>query len=385
MPKSSFAKSDPVPLRVRIPPPETTLVQDKGLHLRSVSAELVRTISSTAPFSVSTILCRTGKSCRFSSARPLSLRLTLPPRLEDEVGCEAITQDTIFHSISFFVRLTVTVTGRDPSDRQDFVLNSPIGIMPDMYRTRASQKQKEAVQETLEIEYLETVPTYHESEEGNGGGIGPSTSSRRPEYIRTAATEAGWSYDSDEEPEFDGYEESAALEADAMAQPPPAISDDVSPPVLTSPAHLDSIDAATATAANSVPIARQNTGSSAECESEQPLAAAAAAQQHLSRPPSPRAHPAVANTVMLAALDNSAIDLNTGVASVLSDASSPSSNADSSGVSSDVHPAEMGESEAPPPSYRDGGGNGVHNGSLELPLMMHVQTSPATGPPPYSL
>lgn len=356
IPKSRFRKSEPIPLRVRIPPPETTLVADKGLHLRSVSAELVRTINSSLPSSTSTVLCRTGKSARFSSGRPLSLRLTLPPRLEDEVGCEAITQTTIFHSIAFFIRLTVTITGRDPSDRQDFVLNTPVGIMPDQYRTRASEKQREAVQESLEIEYLESVPTYHESE-------GPS-SSRRPEYIRTAATEAGWSYDSDEEPEYDGYEESSALEADAMAHPPPAISEDVSPPVLSPDQHR----ATQVVRTFAEPVSLSTAAAAAEGAPF--ILGTVSAPQRLPLPPSPELRPAGGMPG-----SNTNVDLEGNP--LLSDDSTSSDDSHAEAAAARV------EAEAPPPSYRDDGSNGTDN--LMLPLMMHVSNAPSAGPPPYSL
>lgn len=352
MPKNRYRKSEPIPLRVRIPPPDSTLVQDKGLHLRSVSAELVRTITSASNTSTA-VLCRTGKSCRFSADRQLSLRLTLPPRLHEDVGCESITQETIFHNIAFFVRLTVALTGRDPSDRQDLTFDTSVGIMPDLYSTRASEKQKEALDEALDSQHhFDLVPSYVEIE-------GPSTSRRRPEYVRMAAAEAGWSYDSDEEPEHDGYEESAALEADAMAHPPPAISDDVSPPVLSPSASLMDSVARSFIESNPANSTEQLAGNSNYPElppQQRPL------------PPSPPRPPLV-----LPAINGIEI-----IDSATLSAEESSSNGDS------VESVEGGVDEhgAPPPSYRD---DGNQSNSLMIPMMLHMSSSPAAGPPPYSL
>lgn len=374
MPKCRFRKSEPIPLRVRIPPPESSLVQDKGLHLRSVTAELVRTISSTANVSKVATICRTGKSCRFSSNRPLSLRLTLPPRFEEDVGCEAITQDTIFHSISFSVKLTIAMSGRTPSDRHDFTLIMPVGVMPDLYtRAKTSEKQREAT--AFLTDYLEQVPTYRESEGPSSSSAAaaagalyeaPTGSTPAPD-LQAAAAEAGWSYDSDEEPEYDGFEETSALEADSLEQPPPAISEDVSPPNLS--LEGTSMDAHHPSSQPSIVVSRSN-------QSGQPFvfdpAIIDAAPQELPLPPSPprttpvQPHPA-------AALVEAAFAAEDG----------SSSEGGSAGRHVDhlQSAVQEGEADPPPPSYRDG--NAANE--MVVPMMLHMPVSPAAGPPPYSM
>lgn len=168
--RTVFRRSEPIELLVRIDVPSAEAVQELGLRLRTVSAELVRTItlgevgadegqssseeellgngkartseqdsvkvceteeiehvqapSSTPPPHV-TILTRSGKSARFSPTRPIVIRLLLHP--PSTSCCESVTQvssqsrqadhshhadpsttqSTILHNITFSVRVTV--------------------------------------------------------------------------------------------------------------------------------------------------------------------------------------------------------------------------------------------------------------------------------------
>lgn len=127
-----FRRSEPIELLVRIEVPSAKAVQEDGLRLRTVSAELVRKVlvggtesedelvgagegeesrvngksvevASTSdeieeiaptllpqPPAHLTVLARSGKSCRFSPTRPVVIRLLLHhPAV---ISCESITQ-----------------------------------------------------------------------------------------------------------------------------------------------------------------------------------------------------------------------------------------------------------------------------------------------------
>jgi hypothetical protein len=222
--KTAFRRTEPIPVRVQIQPPTSSLVEEKGLQLRSVSLELVRTTTSLLlDQSYTSVLCRSGKSARFSPARPLNLYLAVPPRLDEDLSCESITQSTILHSLSFALRLTVAVSSREMSDRQDIVLEKAVVILPDLPRvtSRKSEKQKEA-EAHLTWDYRGAAPTYSES-------LGGSSSE--------GASPASGEWDAEEE--YDGFEESVSAEADAMVHAAPSIDADVSPPSLSPDApHL---------------------------------------------------------------------------------------------------------------------------------------------------
>ncbi|POV98393.1 hypothetical protein PSTT_14488 [Puccinia striiformis] len=69
--------------QIRIPPPVEQLINDKGLQLRSVRAELRKHICdrSHPENQVTAVLAISGKSCRFSSSRAVFLRLRLHSNL----------------------------------------------------------------------------------------------------------------------------------------------------------------------------------------------------------------------------------------------------------------------------------------------------------------
>lgn len=106
-PRIVFTRREPIGLVVRVEVPDSKRIGE-GLRLRTISAELVRTITATAVASSSqssatswevdgeadvqrrTVLAHSGKSARFSPSRPIIIRLVLHPPLEPT--CESISQ-----------------------------------------------------------------------------------------------------------------------------------------------------------------------------------------------------------------------------------------------------------------------------------------------------
>lgn len=224
--RTLFHRSEPIPVRIRIPPPDDDLIARKGLQLRSIEISLVRKISvpSTGQTSsTSSLRSRTGKSCRFSSARTLSLLLTLPPPSPEDFTCESISQSTILHDISFSLKLTISVTSSEPSDRTEVSYERGIGILPDLpenaYPGRKMEKRREADMENAyrESRGLPAIPRSNsQPQQGDQDSIEPAP--------------VAW-LDALQEEEYDGYEESTA--ADSIALPPPPIEEDISPPELS--------------------------------------------------------------------------------------------------------------------------------------------------------
>jgi hypothetical protein len=106
-PRTVFTRREPIGLVVRVEVPDSKRIGE-GLRLRTISAELVRTITATGVESSSqssattlesrreadvqrrTVLAHSGKSARFSPSRPIIIRLVLHPPLEPT--CESISQ-----------------------------------------------------------------------------------------------------------------------------------------------------------------------------------------------------------------------------------------------------------------------------------------------------
>jgi hypothetical protein len=68
-----------------------------------------------------TILHRSGKSCRYSAEQPVRLLFELPPltnitQLPGHDSCGEITQDTPYHSTSFFVKVIVGFVGQEQNE-----------------------------------------------------------------------------------------------------------------------------------------------------------------------------------------------------------------------------------------------------------------------------
>lgn len=121
LPRTVFRRSEPVEVVTRVEIPDAKAIAE-GLRLRTVSAELIRTIrvsgsgggdgrparrklddddevdevySSSRIYSTEaceqrTVLAHSGKSARFSPTRPIVIRLVLHPPAES--SCESITQ-----------------------------------------------------------------------------------------------------------------------------------------------------------------------------------------------------------------------------------------------------------------------------------------------------
>ncbi|GAA6058561.1 hypothetical protein JCM10212_007000 [Sporobolomyces blumeae] len=305
--RSTFEQGQAVELVAKIPVPSASVVGD-GLRLRTVSAELVRTIRVNPVLATSrsrnlddegahrhggedadrsvqkTVLAHSGKSARFSPARPIVIRLLLHPPAE--IPCESITQSTILHSVSFSVVVTIGLfklgssrtassssSGLPPASTAtslDAVLPLPVSIVPPSSRvaSRALDKQREAedgqprAQSPLPpppppLEGVEWPPPEHHIEAGDGGPV--------PTYVEYSADDPGipaaassssvpsvpalpgvsswnapaaqlfeeWSREQDrvrdDEEEYDGYEE-MSIPGQDEGPPPPAIDEDVSPP-----------------------------------------------------------------------------------------------------------------------------------------------------------
>lgn len=271
--KTSFRRSEVVGLVARIEVPSAKAVQHDNIRLRTISAELVRKFtltgdrpdrpqlsthgsatsrgkenaerswidqpeaSSSQPSPLETapsteqldtllanqpepaqemILSRSGKSCRFSPSRPVILKLLLHPPAQ--FACESITQSTIFHQISFEVRVTIGLVNSHTNRRQERLLSQTVTILPDWpaLSAVASDKQREVRAEAAEDEEGR-VPTYNESSSDLASSFAATT------YIGDMEPPPGW-----DQEEYDGYEELSA-EASSVPPPPP-IEEDVSPP-----------------------------------------------------------------------------------------------------------------------------------------------------------
>ncbi|GAA5834002.1 hypothetical protein JCM9279_004186 [Rhodotorula babjevae] len=181
LPRTSFRRSEPIELTTRIEVPDAKAVGE-GLRLRTVSAELVRTITGVAvspsraasadggdgdddgdgdgdeaaqdvePQVHRTVLAHSGKSARFSPSRPIIIRLVLHPPTEP--SCESITQSSILHTVSFAVVVTIGLVSARPSSSTrassplpDAVLAQDVVILPDSPPASRSDKQKEVDRE----------------------------------------------------------------------------------------------------------------------------------------------------------------------------------------------------------------------------------------------
>lgn len=240
LPKGVFRRREAIPIYIKIEVPPSSI----GLRLRNVNAELLRKIvvggtnaSPTKPIGTEeiqevvspprppeephlTVLARSGKTCRFSPSRPIIMRLLLHPPSTD-TSCESISQSSIFHEVSFFVKTTISLFSIDPTTPVSSpVITHSIQIVPDSPCTPPtirSEKEREVEQEE--------IPSYHES-------AGESSSSHNAVPGRAAS---GSSVPHEKEPqleeeeeEFDGYE---SFSTD-LVMPPPPIEEDVSPPTV---------------------------------------------------------------------------------------------------------------------------------------------------------
>lgn len=239
VPKSTFIAGEPIPVYVTVPPPPRQLVLEGGLRLRNVKTELLRIVevkgfddlqrelqnssqgpmerstdeindsplggpSSTAhhsavekpsePFTAAytTVMSRSGASCRFHTSNPIRLRFVLhqtsqstsPPDRPrslvegdyDVPQCVSITQATLLHNVSF--ALNVHTSFVDIASRTEtlYTISIPINIIPppaplpevEEWIDAAYQKKHDRPplrtvrQEDTEV----SAPLYHEGEAG---------------------------------------------------------------------------------------------------------------------------------------------------------------------------------------------------------------------------
>ncbi|POV95241.1 hypothetical protein PSHT_15774 [Puccinia striiformis] len=231
--------SKPLALPIRIPPPVEQLINDKGLQLRSVRAELRKHICdrSHPENQVTAVLAISGKSCRFSSSRAVFLRLRL-------------------HS-----NLSPTTRGRNIEEIG--VVNGEQGERLGEQQTAGILSQCETVSQTTNLFKVSFTPcstplvvpgkakeagtdeqfTYHDTTTTRDGGPGPAPrylETERSQDIQQASTSQlngldlqrigpTLDWQEEEEEEYDGYEcFSAMVGQDGPA--PPRIDEDESPP-----------------------------------------------------------------------------------------------------------------------------------------------------------
>ena len=244
IPKSTFVAGEPIPVYVTVPPPPRQLVLEGGLRLRNVKAELHRLIKvkrledmerglqnppqersadeiydsplegpssaalsstvekpsdpSPSPFTAAytTILSRSGASCRFHTSHPIRLRFILhqtspsasPPDrprslaegdyayVENDPHCVFITQTTLLHSISFLLNVHTSFVDTASRTETLYTIPIPITIIPppaplpeveEWVDTAYQKKHDRPPLRTVRHEDTEiSAPLYHEGEAG---------------------------------------------------------------------------------------------------------------------------------------------------------------------------------------------------------------------------
>ncbi|KDQ08462.1 hypothetical protein BOTBODRAFT_179818 [Botryobasidium botryosum FD-172 SS1] len=158
IPRATYTTGEPIPVYFTISTPDPSVVRE-GLRLRNIKAELVRDIKigtiadeeqekPDVPMAVededipehsenmmhSTVITRSGASCRFHPTRPIRLRLVLhPSNAESALG---ITQSTLLHQTNFYVQFDISffsTSGPTGSQVQSSISASstfPIVILP---------------------------------------------------------------------------------------------------------------------------------------------------------------------------------------------------------------------------------------------------------------
>lgn len=131
IPRDVYVTGEPIPIYFTIPIPDPSIFQD-GLRLRNIKVELIRVVqvgsiagkdnelpegiasgmdvdlSCARPGNAehTTVMTRSGTSCRFHPTRPVRVRLVLhPSNTESSLG---ITQSTLLHQISFFIQFDIS-------------------------------------------------------------------------------------------------------------------------------------------------------------------------------------------------------------------------------------------------------------------------------------
>ncbi|KZV63285.1 hypothetical protein PENSPDRAFT_657424 [Peniophora sp. CONT] len=189
LPRTSFFANEPVAVYVTVPPPPPDLVLERGLRLRNIKAELVRTVrvgtghelddydpeddeeqeqtgaplgvtldaagpsssAGTGPEVYRTVVSRSGALCRFHTSRPVRLRFVLQQSspapsptsnvhplpaetsanpLSSSTGCASVSQRTLMHSVSFRLRVLATFRHTRAHAERVAVLSVPIRMVP---------------------------------------------------------------------------------------------------------------------------------------------------------------------------------------------------------------------------------------------------------------
>jgi hypothetical protein len=186
VPRTIFRAGEPIPVYITVPSPSRQLMLSEGLRLRNVKTEIVRIMNikrvqddddsgaaldqstldlprQDGPSSVasnpsqekppiasgsiySTVISRSGASCRFHSSRPVRLRCILHQAspsaspvdyqrslpegdysgLDNDAQCISITQSTLLHSVSFL--LNVQISFVDTTNRTERLMTVPIPL-----------------------------------------------------------------------------------------------------------------------------------------------------------------------------------------------------------------------------------------------------------------
>ncbi|KAJ6627123.1 hypothetical protein B0H10DRAFT_2161226 [Mycena sp. CBHHK59/15] len=252
VPRTTFKAGEVVPVYVTVPAPARELVVDQGLRLRNVRAELLRiatvnrdedettydgqtsgsgpstastatppapldkpqSSSSKAPISplfpdssYTTIIARSGASCRFHSSdlsncdlfytnhlRPVNLPTGEYGHLDSDAECASITQLTLLHSITFQIKIHISF--RISTISIPVVILAPPAPLPEV----APKKHDRPPARTVRYEDTDTsIPRYSEGEAGPSALPGErdapppffslaaeaSTSSRLPTFLES--------------------------------------------------------------------------------------------------------------------------------------------------------------------------------------------------------
>lgn len=267
--RSLFRRAEPIDVRVKILPPERALMREKGLHLRSVEAKLLRVITrrdesysgvtggkhrsalasrdpsaenggqsedseSGGATSHESLLATSGKLCRFNTSRAIILRLSLHPPFDlsnmphphpdhdanvsgpvhgrgGGGGCESISQETLLHQVKFFVEIRVGIRGARGEDRSVLVKRE-VKILPGAAgggQEEDGDNRHEKVKISREEQPTTSSmagPSIANGVASRGERVGSSNSSSSRSSRRAMEGEDPFlGFDSEEE--YDGYED----------------------------------------------------------------------------------------------------------------------------------------------------------------------------------
>ncbi|KAG8219930.1 hypothetical protein J3R82DRAFT_928 [Butyriboletus roseoflavus] len=250
IPKSTFIAGEPIPVYITVPPPPRQVVLEGGLRLRNVKIELLRVVEvkcfdelegelqnpshevmgppadeisnsplegpssaafasameklndpssgSPSPFTAAytTVISRSGASCRFHTSNPVRLRFVLhqtspsasPPDrprclaegdyayVENDPQCISITQTTLLHNVSFLLNVHTSFVDIASRTETLYTIPIPVNIIPppaplpeveEWVDTAYQKKHDRPPLRTVRQEDTEiSAPLYHEGEAG---------------------------------------------------------------------------------------------------------------------------------------------------------------------------------------------------------------------------